>query len=207
MFKIIRKFTKIALIPVLCLTFLLTGCGKSIEPTDAALSLFDLYQKGEITENVGISKSEAEKLISDNMKLTLDYLEKEYENYEGKVSREDLTILANKIYDSSKKITVNAKEVSKDGDTSIIKLTSKPIDGTKYDKFTEEKWNSVSEDKFEDAVTNLNIEKETYDEIIKNPIYCDKEESIEIKLTKQDNYWIIESQKDLKKFDKLSLKE
>lgn len=207
--KIFKKTAMISLITIISISLLLVGCGKKATPTESALANFELYQKDNVTENFPGEESDAKKLIEDNKKLSIDYMRKDYGDgeYKGEINEAKLNSLYSKLIEVSRKITPKAEEISQEGDTAIVKLSAKPIDETKYEKIMEEKWDKVSDEEAKDVNKALTLNKEYYDEIIKNTMYMDKEESIEIKMKKDQGYWIIESQKELKKLDKLVFKE
>lgn len=201
--NMLKNTAKISIIATLTISLLFVGCGKKTTPAESALAHYDLYQKEEITENLPYEESVAKETIKGNRKLSDDYTKTEYKEYKGEIKQEKLDTISTKLAEISKKITPKAEEISQDGDTAVVKLTSKPIDETKYEEILQKKWANLSEEKLEDTDAILTLHIEYYDEIIKNPIFTDKEKSVEIKMIKDSGNWVIDSQKELKKLDKL----
>lgn len=204
-----KSITKLSIFTLIIASLLFVGCGKTVEPTESALAYFDLYEKHEINkETLPLTEEEAKKVMDESMTLSIAEFRKDLSDIDlSRVSDDRLKALIKKNIESDKKITPKAEEVSKTGDTAVVKLSAKPINPAAYEKSSDEKFSKLTEKDLENPEAILKIMEETLDEMIKNPVYTDKEESIEVTLKKVDNKWIIYSDEELKKFDKLTVIE
>lgn len=205
--KLNKNIFKLNFILVASMVFIMAGCAKKPTPAETAIASFDLYQKDTITENFPGKETDSKKLIEDNKKLSIDYMKHDYGEYKGDIDIQKIESIHSKLVEISRKINPKAEEISVEGDKAVVKLSAKLIDESKYEKMFQEKWDKLTEEEAQDVNKVLDIQEEYYDEIIRNPIFTDKEESIQINMIKDQGYWIIDSQKELKKLNDLVFKE
>lgn len=233
--NIFKKFFRLLLPIILMSSFIFTSCKEKIPPTESAIAYFNLYGKGIQVENLPFDDNEIEKSMKDSKYLTINYIKMELESLNfGEIPKKTLNKAYNDILEISKYINPKAEEISKKDDVAVIKLTSKPIDLNSYEQFLNKKSNEIYNTILESisekdliAISNftdkeieeyiLNIIKEQnifsslvedlFTEIKTNPIYSKEEYSVEITLKKMNGSWIIDSQKQLRKFDKLIFKD
>lgn len=231
----IKKYkTILNILVILIISLILTACHKEIPPVDSAIAYFEFTQKGNRTENlplddesVKLSVEESKRLTTDNLLLELEVLK--IDNIPDDVIDKWYT----KYNQIGKLITPKVEEISKEGDTAVVKLTSKPINinSKVYQDFMTEKMKPIQENiinemleeyserelaKFSEAeieekifekLKNSNVIFPVFDDLLdeiqKNPIYSEKEHSVNITMKKVDGNWVINARSQLEKLNQL----
>lgn len=208
--KITRNLTlKLSVFTLLITSLFLFGCGKSVSPTDSALAYFDLSQKDEInTENLPLGEKEAQDFITDSRKLTEEYIRKDLTELGiTSIPAEVMEDIHNSMIVINKKFTPKAEEVSKEGDTAIVKLTTKQLNSDASAKVFEESYAKLTPEQQEDSASILKVYQEFSKHLADNPSFSDKDISVEITMKKEGSKWVMASDTEIDKFNTLTASE
>lgn len=189
-----KLISNLIIFTIVISSLLFVGCSGKGSPTDSALAYFDLYAKQEKTDKLPISSEEADKILANQKNLFVS-------NFEAAgASKESAEKVYKKTGELAKKVTVKAEEVSNKDNTAVIKLTSKPIDGSSQQKLMESKKTDLSN---ANSLTEFLIEY--YDTLIKDTKFKDKETSVNITLKKNNDIWTIDEKTEVDKLSSLVL--
>lgn len=202
-FKILYKTLFLSIIFV----FSLSGCDSEntkIPLQEAVTAQYNLYMKAEKSDKLPITEEETKEVLEYYKKSTNKEVKYMLSNFNVKEIPEDkLETISKKSLEISKKINSKIEIESEEKELASVKITAKIIDESAYDKKFENEISNLSEEEVKDPNLILNVYEKYLDEIIKNPIYKDKEETINITLTKIDNEWLMNDEGDLDRLNKL----
>lgn len=202
-FKILYKTLFLSIIFI----FLLSSCdleSTKIPLQEAVTAQYNLYMKAEKSDKLPITEEEIKEVLEYYKESTNKEVKYMLSNFNVKEIPDDkLETISKKSLEISKKIDSKIEIESEEKELASIKITAKIIDESAYDKKFEDEVSNLSEEEVKDPNLILNVYEKYLDEIIKNPIYKDKEETVNITLTKIDNEWLMNDEGALDKLNKL----
>lgn len=197
-----KKFLSMLMVVVLMMSFAITGCGKKIEPKEAAQVWWEIaFNNTANVSKINLKESDATAAIEKEKQEVVDELKTQFSAQGISFSDDKFTELYNALIDTSKKANVTIEEVSNDGKTAEVKFTSNHID---YAGIITQATTDALESIQASGMTDPNEAKDKYMELymenlingIKNAKFSDDTKTLNYKLTMKDNVWQPDSADD-----------